>query len=88
MKTVIKFFSEAKNELMKVSWPTPKSAIAMTLTVLGVSVVFALFVTASDLVITQGIKWITEQSQSQASKAPKQINVPNVNLGDIQAIQK
>lgn len=88
MKSVIKFFSEAKNELMKVSWPTPKSAITMTLTVLGVSVIFALFVTASDLVITQGVKWITQQSQSQSSKAPRQIKAPDINLGDIQAIPK
>lgn len=79
MNKVAKFFQEARTELIKVTWPSRAQAIQLTLTVLGVSLVFALYIAGADLLITQGVKWITTKSQSSQSTT-----APNINVGDIQ----
>ncbi len=82
MKSIIKFFSEVRTELMKVTWPSRAAAISMTLTVLGVSVVFALYISGADLVITQGIRWITLHSQQKSGST---VTSSPIDLSDIQA---
>lgn len=79
MKAIAKFFAEARTELTKVTWPSRAQAIQMTLTVLGVSLIFALYITGADLLITEGVKWITTQSQGTQTTP-----TPNINIGDIE----
>ena len=79
MKPAIKFISEARNELMKVNWPTRQAAVNLTLTVLGVSLAFALYITGVDLLLTEGVKWVT--SISQGEDEPIKVPTGTVNIG-------
>jgi len=89
MKSIIKFLSEARTELLKVSWPTRNVALSLTVTVLVVSVAFAFYIAAVDYGMTQGIKWITTHShKGQASSGSNNIQATTsdgqpVNIGDI-----
>jgi preprotein translocase subunit SecE len=58
----VKFLSEVWEELGKITWPTRKEAIRMTLMVLIVSVVVAAFIGSLDFVLTNIItKLLTKQ---------------------------
>ena len=46
---VVRYFKETRAELRKVSWPTRKQAINLTLIVLAVTVAMAIFLGAVDL---------------------------------------
>jgi preprotein translocase subunit SecE len=48
MKKAIKFFQEAKAELLKVNWPTKKQTMNYTGLVVAVSVAVALFLGGLD----------------------------------------
>lgn len=50
------FVLEAKAELLKVNWPSKKQTINYTLTVIGVSVVVALFLGSLDYVFSYVLK--------------------------------
>ncbi len=52
---LIKYFIEAKAELKKVVWPTRKETIQYTLVVIGVSLGVALFLSAVDYGLSQGL---------------------------------
>lgn len=82
MKTIIKFILEAKTELMKVNWPTRKTVINLTLTVIAVSVVFALFISGVDYMFTQGIKLLT--TFSSAPSADVTATPIDIGLDDIE----
>mgnify|MGYP003394106651 CR=1 FL=1 len=43
MNKVIRFFTEAKGELLKVNWPTQKELVRYTLLVVVISLVVAMF---------------------------------------------
>lgn len=47
------FLKEVKTELTKVSWPSKQAAVRLTLIVIGVSVVVAIFLGAFDLLFTK-----------------------------------
>lgn len=49
------FLKEVRTELSKVAWPSRPQAIRLTLIVLGVSVVVALFISGLDFVFTKSI---------------------------------
>jgi preprotein translocase SecE subunit len=83
MKSIIKFLSEARTELLKVSWPTRKVALNLTLTVIGVSLAFAVYIAGVDFVLTEGIKWISVQSGQQTSTGTP-VTAPPINIGDIE----
>lgn len=53
-----KFFSEVKQEMRKVSWPTKKEALIDTLIVILVSVIFAIFLGGLDALFTWLMKKI------------------------------
>ncbi len=74
MNKFFKFFAEAKTELQKVSWPTPLQALNMTLAVVGVSLVFALYIAGIDFIIVEGVKWITSFAGKQQTTESPQIN--------------
>ena len=46
---LVRYFKETRAELRKVSWPTRKQAINLTLIVLAVTVAMAIFLGAVDL---------------------------------------
>lgn len=48
MNKITQFLKEAKVELEKVNWPTKKQTINYTLTVVGISIVLALFLGGLD----------------------------------------
>lgn len=55
MTKVVRFFSEVWEELGKVTWPTRKEAIRMTLTVIIVSAIIAFFIGGLDVILTNFI---------------------------------
>lgn len=84
-KAIAKFFHEARVELAKVTWPTRQAAINLTLIVIGVSVLFMLYITAVDYGLTTGIKWTTEQAAKlKAGQTSGQTTAPDINVSDIQ----
>lgn len=58
-KAIAKFIHEARVELAKVTWPTRQAAINLTLIVVGVSLLFMLYIALVDYGLTTGIKWLT-----------------------------
>lgn len=48
MQKVIRFFTEAKGELMKVNWPTQKELVRYTVLVVVISLVVAIFLGSLD----------------------------------------
>lgn len=82
-KAIAKFFHEARVELGKVTWPTRQAAINLTLIVVGVSVVFMLYITLVDYGLTTGIKWVTSiAAQVKSKQSAGQTSIPSSN--DIQ----
>lgn len=47
------FLKEVRMELVKVAWPTKPQAIRLTLIVIGISVIVAIFLGALDFLFTQ-----------------------------------
>jgi len=84
MKAIIKFIQEARTELAKVSWPDRKTVINLTLTVIGVSLVFAVFIASVDYVFTEGIKLLTNfapaTSSSGITAEPIDLDVDNIEV--------
>ena len=48
----LNFFSEVRDELKKVVWPTKVETIRLTGIVIGISIVVALFIGAADYIFT------------------------------------
>lgn len=78
MKAIIKFLQEARTELAKVNWPDRKTVINLTLVVIGVSLLFAIFIGLVDYVFTGGVKWLTSFSQSTGQATAPNVNISNV----------
>jgi preprotein translocase subunit SecE len=53
MKSVVNFLSEVRIELSKVTWPTRKEAIKLTLIVLAVSAIIGAYVGGLDYIFTR-----------------------------------
>jgi preprotein translocase subunit SecE len=53
MKKVINFLSEVRLELSKVSWPTPRQTVNLTLVVIIVSLLVGLYVGGLDLLFAK-----------------------------------
>lgn len=80
MKAIVKFLQEAKTELAKVSWPDQRTVINLTLAVIGISLLFALFIGVVDYAFTEGVKWLTSFSASTT-----QVSTPTIDVSDIEA---
>lgn len=63
-KAIAKFIHEARVELAKVTWPTRQAAINLTLIVVGVSLLFMLYIALVDYGLTTGIKWLTVAAEN------------------------
>jgi len=84
MKTIIKFVKEAIRELGKVTWPTKPTVIRLTIGVLVVSIIFAIFVGLVDIGITKGLRGLLDlfsTNQATTSTIPQSIDI---NSDDIQ----
>lgn len=78
MKTIIKFVKEAIRELGKVTWPTRPAVVRLTLGVLIVSIIFAIFVGLVDLGLTKGLRSLLSlapSNQSTTSTIPQSIDI-------------
>ena len=53
-----RFLSEVKNELARVSWPARREVWATTLVVIIVSTIFGVYLSAVDLTISAGVRWV------------------------------
>jgi len=58
MKKIIKFLNEVKGELKKVTWPKRKEVLKLTLIVLSISGIIALYVGVLDLCFTKLLELI------------------------------
>lgn len=86
MKRIIRFIKESIQELGKVTWPTRSTVLRLTLGVMVVSVLFAIFIGLVDLGLTNGLRGLVtfiEQrkgtSQSTGS-SPIQINPEDIQV--------
>jgi preprotein translocase subunit SecE len=53
MQQVVNFLGEVRAELSKVSWPTPRQTINLTLVVIIVSIIVGLYVGGIDLLLAK-----------------------------------
>lgn len=52
------FFSEVRNEMKRVTWPSRREVYATTLVVILTSVFFGVYLFAVDLMFSAGIQWV------------------------------
>ena len=74
MKKIVKFVKEAITELGKVTWPTKAVVIRLTIGVLVVSILFAIFVGVVDVGLTKGLRGLVvlfgRNNQSASTQMP------------------
>ena len=58
IKKSLSYFIESKNELLKVVWPDRKTTLNMTIAVIIISGVVAIFLGAVDFVLLKGLSFI------------------------------
>lgn len=54
--SIIRFFTQAREELKKVSWPTRETTIRYTLIVIGSSLILGLLIGGLDYLLTVGLE--------------------------------
>ena len=52
------FFTEVRNEMKRVTWPSRREVYATTLVVILTSVFFGVYLFAVDLMFSAGIQWV------------------------------
>jgi preprotein translocase subunit SecE len=52
------FFTEVRNEMKRVTWPSQREVYATTLVVILTSVFFGLYLFAVDLMFSSGVQWV------------------------------
>jgi len=76
MKKIIKFVKEAIKELNKVTWPTKKTVLRLTIGVIVVSIAFTIFVGIVDLGLTGGLRnllnWVEYKKDNISQQIPGQ----------------
>lgn len=70
-----RFVKESFAELKKVSWPTPKQALRLTLLVAVFSIVFSFFISGVDLVFKAGVEKLTGKATPAAGTTQTEIPV-------------
>ena len=58
LQKVIRFLSEAKIELKRVTWPTPKQAMASTTVVIVIVFIIAIYLGIIDFILAKLVKFI------------------------------
>ena len=52
------FFTEVRNEMKRVTWPSQREVYATTLVVILTSVFFGIYLFAVDLMFSSGVQWV------------------------------
>ncbi|HTM29666.1 MAG TPA: preprotein translocase subunit SecE [Vicinamibacterales bacterium] len=52
------FFTEVRNEMKRVTWPSQREVYATTLVVILTSIFFGVYLFAVDLMFSAGVQWI------------------------------
>ncbi len=55
---MIKFITEVRTELLKVTWPTRAETIKLTLIVVGISLIVGIYLGGLDFVFTEMLKFL------------------------------
>ena len=55
MKKIVKFLKETKRELKKVNWPTKKQVVKLTIVVVFITLVVALYLGSLDFIFAKMI---------------------------------
>lgn len=63
MKRLVNYFSEARVEFGKVTWPTRRQAIRLTILVVAFSIIFSIAIGALDWLFTQALQRLILQSK-------------------------
>ena len=58
LKGIFNYFKESKEELSKVTWPTKKQTIEMTIAVIIVVLVVGFYLGGLDFFLTKGLTWL------------------------------
>ena len=58
LQKIIRFLSEAKVELKRVTWPTPKQTLASTTVVIVIVFIIAIYLGIIDYVLARLVKFI------------------------------
>ena len=58
VQIVIRFLSEAKMELKRVTWPTPKQTMASTTVVIVIVFIIAIYLGIIDFILAKLVKFI------------------------------
>jgi preprotein translocase subunit SecE len=58
MQKIIQFIKEAKIELKKVTWPTPKQTLASTAVVIIIVFIVSIYLGIIDFVLAKAVKFI------------------------------
>ena len=56
-----RYYRETRGELRRVTWPTREESQRLTLVVIGVSIVFALFLGFLDFIFSSAVGWLITQ---------------------------
>jgi len=58
LETTRSFFTEVRNEMRRVTWPSRREVYATTVVVILTSAFFGLYLWGLDLAIDKGVRWI------------------------------
>jgi preprotein translocase subunit SecE len=58
LKAIFNYFKESKEELSKVTWPTRKQTIEMTIVVIVVVLLVGSYLGGIDYLLTKGLTWL------------------------------
>jgi preprotein translocase subunit SecE len=60
IKKIVNYFKNVKVELSKVTWPTKKEAMRLTIVVIAISLVFAALIGALDMLFSYLVRLVIE----------------------------
>ena len=59
------FFTEVRNEMKRVTWPSQREVYATTIVVILTSVVFGVYLWSIDMLLDRGVLWVFTKFGSQ-----------------------
>lgn len=60
IKKIVNYFKNVKVELSKVTWPTKKEAMRLTIVVIAISLIFAALIGALDMLFSYLVRLVIE----------------------------
>lgn len=60
IKKIVNYFKNVKVELSKVTWPTKKEAMRLTVVVIAISLIFAALIGALDMLFSYLVRLVIE----------------------------